>query len=69
MNQPPVIHVVDDDASLREAMIELLHAAGFRARGYASTGEFLLEPPPMSQGAFCWMCICRARPGSICKPA
>ncbi len=50
MNQPPVIHVVDDDASLREAMIELLHAAGFRARGYASTGEFLLEPPADEPG-------------------
>jgi FixJ family two-component response regulator len=45
MNKVPLIHVVDDDVSLRTAMIELLNAAGFRARGYASTGEFLLEPP------------------------
>src|SRR5271163_3992741 len=44
MNAPPIIHVVDDDSSLRAAMIELLDAAGFRARGYASTGEFLLAP-------------------------
>jgi FixJ family two-component response regulator len=38
-----MIHIVDDDDSLRAAMIELLAAAGFRTRGYASTGEFLLE--------------------------
>jgi FixJ family two-component response regulator len=41
----PIIHVVDDDDSLRTAMLELLDAAGFEARGYASSGEFLLSPP------------------------
>jgi len=45
MKNPPLIHVIDDDASLRAATIELLNAAGYRARGYASTGEFLLELP------------------------
>src|SRR5271163_2380394 len=50
MNAPPIIHVVDDDSSLRAAMIELLDAAGFRARGYASTGEFLLKPPDDEPG-------------------
>lgn len=41
----PVIHVVDDDESLRTALLRLLSAAGFETRGYASTGEFLLHPP------------------------
>ena len=41
----PLIHVVDDDESLRMALLRLLDAAGFEARGYASTGEFLLHPP------------------------
>ncbi len=50
MKNSPLIHVVDDDASLRAATIELLNAAGFRARGYASTGEFLLEPPADEPG-------------------
>jgi FixJ family two-component response regulator len=45
VKQSFVIHVVDDDVSLRASMIELLSVAGFRARGYSSTGEFLLEPP------------------------
>ncbi len=40
-----LIHVVDDDESLRDALLDLLNAAGFEARGYASTGEFLLHPP------------------------
>ena len=46
----PLIHVVDDDESLRTALLRLLDAAGFDARGYASTGEFLLDPPPDRPG-------------------
>jgi FixJ family two-component response regulator len=42
----PLIHVVDDDASMRNALLRLLEAAGFDARGYASAGEFLLHPLP-----------------------
>jgi FixJ family two-component response regulator len=46
----PLIHVVDDDESLRTALLRLLTAAGFEARGYGSTGEFLLHPPPDRHG-------------------
>lgn len=46
----PLIHVVDDDESLRGAMLDLLRAAGFEARGYGSTGEFLLQPLPDRPG-------------------
>lgn len=45
-----LIHVVDDDDSLREALLRLLDVAGFEARGYASAGEFLLQPPPDRPG-------------------
>ena len=45
MSAPPLIHVVDDDDSLRAALLRLLDAAGFEARGYASTGDFLLQAP------------------------
>ena len=45
MNAPPLIHVVDDDDSLRASLLDLLGAAGYEARGYASTGDFLLDPP------------------------
>jgi FixJ family two-component response regulator len=44
MSTTPLIHVVDDDESLRAALLRLLGAAGFEARGYASTGDFLLHP-------------------------
>jgi FixJ family two-component response regulator len=45
MNPKPLIHVVDDDEPLRIALLELLDAAGFEARGYESTGAFLLHTP------------------------
>jgi FixJ family two-component response regulator len=50
MNCKPLIHVVDDDESLRTALLRLLHAADFDAQGYASTGEFLLHAPPERPG-------------------
>jgi FixJ family two-component response regulator len=46
MSETPLIHVVDDDESLRTSLLRLLGAAGFEARGYDSTGDFLLQPPP-----------------------
>ena len=39
----PIVHVVDDDNSMRTAVVRLLQAAGYEARGYASAGEFLLR--------------------------
>jgi RNA polymerase sigma factor (sigma-70 family) len=50
MSAAPVIHVVDDDESLRTALLRLIAAAGFEARGYATAGDFLLQPPPESPG-------------------
>ncbi len=49
-NPPPLMHVVDDDESLRAALVRLLEAAGFEARGYASAGDFLLHPVPDRPG-------------------
>ena len=50
MSATPLIHVVDDDQAQRTALLRLLSAAGFEARGYASTGDFLLQPPPDRPG-------------------
>jgi len=50
MTQPPVIHVVDDDESVRSALKRLLFAAGYGVRTYPSAGEFLLDPPPDTPG-------------------
>jgi FixJ family two-component response regulator len=50
MSTAPLIHVVDDDESMRTALLRLLDAAGFEARGYASAGDFLLHPLPERPG-------------------
>lgn len=50
MSTTPLIHLVEDDDSLRTALLRLLDAAGFEARGYDSAGAFLLEPPPDRPG-------------------
>src|SRR5207244_1954606 len=38
----PIVHVVDDDDSLRKAVTRLLRAAGYDVRTYASAGDFAL---------------------------
>lgn len=42
--RPPLIHVVDDDESLRASLLDLLRAAGYEVQGHASAGAFLLQP-------------------------
>lgn len=37
------VAVVDDDESAREAIVELVRALGYEARGFASASEFLLS--------------------------
>ena len=39
--QRPVVYVVDDDRSIREAVQDLIASVGLDARGFASPGEFL----------------------------
>jgi FixJ family two-component response regulator len=46
----PLIHVVDDDDSLRTAVTRLLRAAGYEVRAYSSAGEFLLGRPGKTPG-------------------
>lgn len=43
-SEPPVIHVVDDDAAFRAAVARLLHASGYRVALYESAAR-LLETP------------------------
>ena len=50
MSTAPLIHIVDDDESLRTALRRLLNAAGFEVCGHASTGDFLLHPLPDCPG-------------------
>ena len=45
-----VIHVVDDDASMRTALTRLLEHAGYAVRAYASAGDFLVSEPDARPG-------------------
>ncbi|MGC7403146.1 response regulator transcription factor [Pandoraea pneumonica] len=45
-----VVHVVDDDASLRTALTRLLSASGYDTKEYASAGEFLVSEPDERPG-------------------
>jgi len=40
------VFVVDDDASMREALAALLRSAGWSAQVFGSAQEFLARPPP-----------------------
>jgi FixJ family two-component response regulator len=41
--QEPLISVVEDDPSLREAMVGLVESLGYRASGHASADAFLQD--------------------------
>jgi FixJ family two-component response regulator len=41
MPKQPVISIVDDDRSVREAMTDLMDSLGFAAEAFASAGDFL----------------------------
>ena len=43
MGHRPIVHVIDDEADVCEALKVLLHTAGLEARTYASAEEFLSE--------------------------
>ena len=45
-----LVHIVDDDDSLRVALGRLLGAAGYQTQSYASAGDFLLAHPGMPAG-------------------
>jgi len=42
VSEKPIVHVVDDDDSLRKAVTRLLRAAGYEVRSYGSAGDFAL---------------------------
>jgi FixJ family two-component response regulator len=47
---PPIVHIVDDDASLRKAMARLLEASGYRVALYESGEQFLANVPGPERG-------------------
>src|SRR6267142_4031412 len=45
-----VIHIVDDDLSVREALNSLMRSVGFRVQTYASARDFLKDKSPNAPG-------------------
>ena len=60
----PIIHVVDDDDSLRKAVMRLLKAAGYEVRGYATSGEFLMMQPASEPGCLL-LDVCMPGPSGL----
>jgi len=48
--QPAVVHIIDDDESLRLALDSLFRSVGLGTRSYASAGEFLAADRPDVEG-------------------
>src|ERR1700737_3281524 len=46
MSESAIVCVVDDDESVRGALLRLLKSAGYRARAFVSGLALLAEPPP-----------------------
>lgn len=50
MTTEAMVHVVDDDAAIRDALVLLLEAAGHRARAHADADTFLSDLNPVQPG-------------------
>ncbi|MGE5475565.1 MAG: response regulator transcription factor [Bacteroidales bacterium] len=50
MTPQPVVHVVDDDGAIRDALVLLLEAAGHTARAHADGSDFLRDLDPVQPG-------------------
>lgn len=54
-----IVFIVDDDASMRESLKNLIRSVGRRVESFASAQEFLCANG-MNPDASCLMCECRA---------
>ncbi|MBC7907371.1 MAG: response regulator transcription factor [Rhodospirillaceae bacterium] len=50
MTREPIVHVVDDDGAIRDALVLLLEAAGHPARAHADAAQFLAALDPAQPG-------------------
>lgn len=50
MNAHPLVHVVDDDGSIRDSLVLLLEASGHAARAHANADSFLAALDPACPG-------------------
>ncbi|MCX5752397.1 MAG: response regulator transcription factor [Candidatus Krumholzibacteria bacterium] len=44
--EKPIVFIVDDDPSIRSLLLKLIRSVGLQVEAFASSGEFLSQPPP-----------------------
>lgn len=49
--EPPLVAIIDDDASVRTSTLRLIRSFGYRAEAFASGNEFLSSP--LASGVAC----------------
>ena len=67
MSASPLIHVVDDDESLRTALLRLLAPPASRPAATHRRASSCWIRRPIGRAACCSTCGCRGRPGSTCR--
>ncbi len=71
----PMVYIVDDDASVRDALAWLLRSRRLPSEGFASAEAFEAVTPSargsrrtaVRPAACCWTCACPARAGWCCS--
>ena len=56
----PIVFVVDDDPSVREALSSLFRSVDLQVELFGSTAEFLQHKRPAVRAAWCSTSACRA---------
>ncbi|WP_159729096.1 response regulator transcription factor [Methylosinus sp. Ce-a6] len=50
MRLPPLVHLVDDDPAIRDALTLMFRSRGFRPRAYCAADECLADAGPLTSG-------------------
>jgi PleD family two-component response regulator len=65
----PVVFVVDDDISVREALESVIHHEGWQVATFATAQDFLAIRACVRRAVSCSTYICRTSAVSICRTA
>lgn len=57
----PVVYVVDDDASMRQALDGLLRSIGLQVQTFETSVTSSLRPNATCPVVWCSMCVCAAK--------
>ena len=63
MSTSPLIHLVDDDAAVRDALALLIGTVGLRVQAWADPQAFLAASTATPSAPWCSMCACPALSG------